>query len=66
MRLVVSRGEHSDAILTVPGGQSGHPLHPNYADQFTGWADRKSRPLVDDSDAVSFALLPHDTGGGRR
>ncbi|MFI3157245.1 MAG: penicillin acylase family protein [Methylococcaceae bacterium] len=36
-RLVVSPGHFDDAILHMPGGQSGHPLSPYYRDQQNYW-----------------------------
>ena len=36
-RLVVSPGHFDDAILHMPGGQSGQPLSPYYRDQQSYW-----------------------------
>lgn len=36
-RLVVAPGHFGDAILHMPGGQSGHPLSPYYRDQQDFW-----------------------------
>lgn len=36
-RLVVSPGHPEDAILEMPGGQSGHPFSPHYRDQQPFW-----------------------------
>ncbi|MDQ3776699.1 MAG: penicillin acylase family protein [Pseudomonadota bacterium] len=33
-RMVVSPGHEADAILHLPGGQSGHPLSAHYRDQY--------------------------------
>jgi penicillin G amidase len=37
MRLVISPGHTQDGLLHMPGGQSGHPLSPHYADQHPYW-----------------------------
>lgn len=36
-RFIVSPGRHADGILHMPGGQSGHPLSPNYKDGHQHW-----------------------------
>lgn len=36
-RLVVSPAHLGEGILHLPGGQSGHPLSPNYSDQQNYW-----------------------------
>jgi penicillin amidase len=36
-RMVVAPGHFEDAILHMPGGQSGHPLSPYYRDQQRYW-----------------------------
>jgi penicillin amidase len=36
-RLVVSPSDPRAALLHMPGGQSGHPLSPNYGDQQKAW-----------------------------
>lgn len=36
-RLVVSPGHEAEGILTVPGGQSGHPLSPFYRSDHGPW-----------------------------
>ena len=36
-RFIISPGRHADGILHMPGGQSGHPLSPNYKDGHKHW-----------------------------
>ncbi len=36
-RLVVAPNHFEDAILHMPGGQSGHPMSPYYRDQQNYW-----------------------------
>jgi len=38
-RLVVSPNHFEDAILHMPGGQSGHPMSPYYRDQQNYWLE---------------------------
>jgi penicillin G amidase len=45
-RLVVSPGRHHDGVLHMPGGQSGHPLSPNYRDQHRFWVQGKPLPFL--------------------
>ncbi len=45
-RLSVSPGREQDGILTMPGGQSGHPLSPFYGAGHQDWATKKPAPLL--------------------
>jgi penicillin amidase len=45
-RLFVSPGHLEDAILTLPGGQSGHPLSEFYASGFNDYATHAATPLL--------------------
>lgn len=45
-RLFVSPGHLEDAILTLPGGQSGHPLSPYYTSGFSDYATHAATPLL--------------------
>ena len=45
-RLVVSPGREQDGILTMPGGQSGHPLSPFYGAGHTAWVTQQSTSLL--------------------
>ena len=45
-RLFVSPGHLSDAILTLPGGQSGHPLSPYFTAGFDDYATQAATPLL--------------------
>ncbi|MFT5277650.1 MAG: penicillin amidase, partial [Granulosicoccus sp.] len=45
-RLIVSPGDEINAILTIPGGQSGHPLSPYYSAGFIDYALGKNIPLL--------------------
>jgi penicillin G amidase len=45
-RLSVSPGRERDGILTMPGGQSGHPLSAFYGAGHDAWATQQSTPLL--------------------
>ncbi|MCG7814563.1 penicillin acylase family protein, partial [Alteromonas sp. MCA-1] len=45
-RLFVSPGHLEDAILTLPGGQSGHPLSKFFTTGFNDYATHAATPLL--------------------
>jgi penicillin G amidase len=45
-RLVVSPGREQDGILSMPGGQSGHPLSPFYGAGHSAWLRGEKTPLL--------------------
>lgn len=45
-RLIVRPGEEHKAILTVPGGQSGHPLSKFFRTGFEDYANARNTPLL--------------------
>ncbi len=45
-RLVVAPGREERGLLQTPGGQSGHYLSPNYADQHEAWRTGAPAPLL--------------------
>lgn len=45
-RLVVAPGHEDLAILTMPGGQSGHPLSPFYGAGHGAWLAGETTPLL--------------------
>lgn len=45
-RLIVQPGREGSAILTIPGGQSGHPLSPFYQMGFEQYTNNASTPLL--------------------
>jgi penicillin amidase len=57
-RLVVSPGHEARAILHMPGGQSGHPLSPHYADQQPAWVQGEPLPLLPGSPVHTLTLTP--------
>jgi penicillin amidase len=45
-RLSVSPGHEEQGILTLPGGQSGHPLSPWFLDGRGDWLSGREAPLL--------------------
>ncbi|WP_407330453.1 penicillin acylase family protein [Enterovibrio sp. 27052020O] len=45
-RLIVQPGDEINGILTLPGGQSGHPLSPFYRSGFDAYVEKISTPLL--------------------
>jgi penicillin G amidase len=58
MRMVVSPGHEADAILTMPGGQSGNPLSPYYGFGQERWARGEPMPLLPQQRKYSLELVP--------
>jgi penicillin amidase len=44
-RQVVDLGDPASASFVIPGGASGDPASPHYADQFTRWAAHQRIPV---------------------
>lgn len=57
-RLVVSPGLENQAILHMPGGQSGHPLSPHYSDQHLAWVEGRATPLWVENVQHRLDLIP--------
>jgi len=57
-RLALSPAHPDDALLQMPGGQSGHFLSAHYADQQAFWQDGRAVPLRGDTDGAVFQVLP--------
>lgn len=45
-RLVVSPGQEAQGILSMPGGQSGHPMSPFYGAGHADWVKGHATPLL--------------------
>jgi penicillin G amidase len=58
-RFAVSPGHEDQAYLTLPGGQSGHPLSPYYRAGFLGWAHGEALPLLPGPTQHTLVLAPH-------
>lgn len=57
-RLVVSPGRHRDGMLSVPGGQSGHPLSAQFADQYPYWMKGEALSFMPGSAVGVLTLKP--------
>ncbi len=57
-RLVVSPGREGNGILHMPGGQSGHPLSPHYADQQQVWVEGTALPMEAGENVYRLKLVP--------
>ena len=57
-RMVVSPGREQEGILHMPGGQSGHPLSPHYADQHRAWLTGAPLPFLPGASTARLTLLP--------
>jgi penicillin amidase len=45
-RLVVAAGREEQATLSMPGGQSGHPMSPYYGAGHADWVAGRATPLL--------------------
>ncbi|WP_045226713.1 penicillin acylase family protein [Methyloterricola oryzae] len=57
-RLVVSPSDPGSALLHMPGGQSGHPLSPNYGDQQAAWQFGFPLPFLAGTKVHRLELAP--------
>ena len=45
-RLIIDVGAWDDALVALPGGQSGHPASPHYRDRLAEWREGHYFPLL--------------------
>ncbi|MBV9343743.1 MAG: penicillin acylase family protein [Gammaproteobacteria bacterium] len=57
-RFAVSPGRESEGYLTIPGGQSGHPLSPYYRAGFMAWARGATLPFLPGPPQHTLRLMP--------
>lgn len=57
-RFAISPGREVEAILHMPGGQSGHPLSPYYRAGHDAWATGKPTPLLPGKTEHTLTLTP--------
>ncbi|MEZ5291231.1 MAG: penicillin acylase family protein [Vicinamibacterales bacterium] len=57
-RFVASPGHEDQALLHMPGGQSGHPLSAHFADQQHAWVAGEPSPLLPGRPVHVLALTP--------
>lgn len=56
--LVVAPGHEEQGVLTVAGGQSGHPLSPFYGAGHQGWLEGRATPLLAGETRHTIRFLP--------
>ncbi len=56
-RTVVSPGHEETAILTMPGGQSGHPLSPFYGAGHRDWLTGEPAPMLANAPIYTLRLI---------
>jgi penicillin amidase len=61
-RLIVRPGNEDKGILTVPGGQSGHPLSDFYKAGFMAYAQAKNTPLLPSKTRHVITISPKIAG----
>lgn len=57
-RLVVSPGHESSGLMSMPGGQSGHPLSPHFLAGHDDWLAGRATPLLAGPPVHTLQLLP--------
>ncbi|MCC4797238.1 hydrolase [Enterovibrio norvegicus] len=57
-RLIVQPGDEVNGVLTLPGGQSGHPLSPFYRSGFGEYANQESTPFLPGSVLHQIEFIP--------
>ncbi|TPV55361.1 penicillin acylase family protein [Aestuariibacter sp. GS-14] len=57
-RLFVRPGKLDSAVLTLPGGQSGHPLSPFYRAGFMDYAEQRLTPLLPGTPVHTLSFTP--------
>jgi len=57
-RLIVRPGNEDKAILTVPGGQSGHPLSEYFSAGFNDYAEANNSPLLPQDTKHIISISP--------
>ncbi len=57
-RMAVSPGREHEGILHIPTGQSGHPLSPNYGDQYRAWLNGEASPFLPGPPVSTMMLTP--------
>jgi penicillin G amidase len=57
-RMVVAPGQEHNGILTIPAGQSGHPLSPFYRADHTYWLNEVTLPFLPGVKKYQLLLIP--------
>ncbi len=59
-RMVVAPGRETEAIMHMPGGQSGHPLSPYYGAGHDDWAHGLPTPMPPSNPRWHLELVPEN------
>ncbi len=57
-RMVAAPGRDEIGLFHMPGGQSGHPLSPHYADSHAAWAEGQATPFLPGETTHRLILEP--------
>jgi penicillin amidase len=57
-RMVVSPGHESDGLVHMPGGQSGHPLSPDWGAGHDAWVHGKPTAFLPGATQATLTLTP--------
>ncbi|HVR42360.1 MAG TPA: penicillin acylase family protein [Thermoanaerobaculia bacterium] len=57
-RMVVSPGDEARGIFHMPGGQSGHPLSPHFADGHEAWVEGRATPFLPSGEVRLLRMVP--------
>ncbi len=57
-RLVVSPGHEASGVFNMPGGQSGHPLSPNFLGGHADWVAGRATPLLPGATLHTLRFAP--------
>src|SRR5690606_34285053 len=58
IRMVVAPARPETGILQLAGGQSGHPLSPQFDDQWRAWHDGSPAPFLAGETVSVVTLVP--------
>lgn len=59
-RLTVTPGREQDGIFNMPGGQSGHPLSPNFLGGRDDWVGGRASPLLPGTTEHTLTFVPQN------
>jgi penicillin amidase len=57
-RLVVSPGREASGVFDMPGGQSGHPLSPDFLGGHDDWVAGRTTPLLPGAPVHTLSFVP--------
>jgi penicillin amidase len=57
-RFAVSPGREASGVFNMPGGQSGHPLSPNFLGGHADWVAGRATPLLPGATTNTLRFVP--------